>query len=194
MKGIKGRDKRGLNVTSSNEKAVRILDSRTFEAVGEGDAVLTVEYGGFKKNINVTVKKSNRKLTQMHFYPAYENRSRVMTEGSKTQLTLLARYDDGYVEEVTKVAEMVSANPKVAGIEFENGEMYLVGNGVGETVIKVSYKDFKFEEKIKVDKRVEELLINKSQINLKEGAKETIVVKAKYNDGEKDVTDQTTFG
>ncbi|MBM6644520.1 choice-of-anchor L domain-containing protein [Bacillus sp. RIT 809] len=191
--GLKEEIRGGLNVTSSNEKVVRILDLRTFEAVGEGEAVLTVEYGGFKKNINVTVKKSNRKLTQMHFYPAYENRSRVMTEGSKTQLTLLARYDDGYVEEVTRVAEMVSANPEVAGIEFENEEMYLIGKGVGETVIKVSYKDFKFEEKIKVEKRVEELLINKNQINLKEGVKEKIVVKAKYNDGEKDVTDQTNF-
>ena len=40
---------------------------------------------------------------------------------------------------------------------------------------------------------MKEVVTNKNQLTLKEGAKDNIVVKAKYDNSEKDVTDQSSF-
>ncbi|EOQ33372.1 TPA: choice-of-anchor L domain-containing protein [Bacillus cereus] len=178
----------GFNVTSSNENVVRMLDARTFEAVSEGEAVLTVEYGGIKKTVNVTVKKSDRKLTRIHANPSINP---VVIEGESYPFTVIASYDDRYYEDVTKLSEISVDNKDIA--ELMNGSMYLKGKKEGETKVKVTYEGLTIEGTIKVEKQLKEVVINKEQLILKEGSKDKIVVKAKYDNSEKDVTDQSSL-
>lgn len=63
----------------------------------------------------------------------------------------------------------------------------------GKTTLKVTYKGITLEETIVVEKRLKGVELNKNQITLKEGAIDKIVLKAKFDNSEKDVTDQATF-
>ncbi|KAA0761189.1 choice-of-anchor L domain-containing protein [Bacillus sp. SH5-2] len=185
---IEDMDMNGVQLTSSDESVVRVHYAGKFQAVKEGNVVLTVEYGGIKKNVNVTVKKSDRKLTGINVYPNYYQ---VLIEGEQRPVYVVAMYDDGYTEYVTKESELAIADTEIAELNRES--LYLIGKKAGETTIKATYKGITVEETVVVEKQFKEIELNKNQINLKEGAKDKIVVKAKYIDGEKDVTDQANF-
>ncbi|WP_439019958.1 choice-of-anchor L domain-containing protein [Bacillus thuringiensis] len=179
-----------LKLTSSNENVARIIDSNRFRAVNEGDAVITVEYGGITKKVNVTVKKSDRKLKGIYVSP-----SMVVIEGESYPFIVTASYDDGYHEDVTKSSEISVDNKDIA--ELINGSMYgsmyVKGKKEGETKVTVTYEGLTIEGKVTVEKQLKEVVTDKNQLTLKEGSKDKIVVKAKYDNSEKDITDQVNF-
>ncbi len=181
-----------IKLTSSDENVVRIIDSNQFQAINEGKAVITVEYGGIKKTVNVTVKKSDRKLKEIQVHPSINP---ILTEGVSYPFTVVASYDDGYAEDVTKLSEIFVTNKDIAELinDSKYGLMYLKGKKEGETKVKVTYGGLTIEGTIKVEKQLKEVVIDKNQLTLKEGSKDKIVVKAKYDNSEKDVTDQSSF-
>ncbi|WP_088231200.1 choice-of-anchor L domain-containing protein [Bacillus cereus] len=179
-----------VKLSSSDENVARIIGFNSFRAVNEGEATITVEYGGIKKTAKVTVKKSNRKLKEIHVSP-----SMVVIEGESYPFSVIASYDDGYHEDVTKSSEISVANKDI--VELINGSMYgsmyLKGKKEGETKVKATYEGLTIEGTVTVEKQLKEIVIDKQQLTLKEGTKDKIVVKAKYDNSEKDVTDQVSF-
>ncbi|MBJ8115055.1 MULTISPECIES: choice-of-anchor L domain-containing protein [Bacillus] len=183
---IENMDMNGVKLTSSDESVVRIHYAGKFQAVKEGNVVLTVEYGGIKKSVNVTVKKSERKLTVINVYP---NNNQILLEGEQRPIYVVAMYDDGYTEYVTNESELIITDPEIV----ELNQMHVTAKKEGKTTLKVTYKGITLEETIVVEKRLKGVELNKNQITLKEGAIDKIVLKAKYDNSEKDVTDQATF-
>lgn len=179
-----------VKLSSSDENVARIIGFNSFRAVNEGEATITVEYGGIKKTAKVTVKKSNRKLKEIHVSP-----SMVVIEGESYPFSVIASYDDGYHEDVTKSSEISVANKDI--VELINGSMYgsmyLKGKKEGETKVKATYEGLTIEGTVTVEKQLKEIVTDKQQLTLKEGTKDKIVVKAKYDNSEKDVTDQVSF-
>ncbi|MCC2472410.1 choice-of-anchor L domain-containing protein [Bacillus pacificus] len=177
-----------LKLTSLDEKVVRILDGRTFQAVDVGSTTIVVEYGGIKKNINVTVKKPNLNIKEIRLSPNYIP---TIVEGDRYPFSVGAIYEDGRAKDITDESEIISTNPEV--LEIDRDYRDLKGKKAGETTLVVTYKDFKIEKKITVEQQLKEVLINKNQFILKEGAKDKLVVKAKYDNSEKDITEQVSF-
>ncbi|MEX0377357.1 choice-of-anchor L domain-containing protein [Bacillus sp. S4] len=179
----------GVQMISSNEDVVKIRDNRTLEAVGVGNAAVTVEYAGIKKVLNINVKESNRKVVKLNFY--HSNYS-YLSVGEQTDYWVQAQYDNGSWTTLDhKSIQMVSTNPEV--LELGKDNAYLLGKKEGQSTLKITYKDYTTEVLVEVKEKEKEVVVNKNQFTLKEGTKDKIVVKAKYNDGEKDVTDQTDF-
>ncbi|WP_410981184.1 choice-of-anchor L domain-containing protein [Bacillus pacificus] len=186
--GLMERMRGKIKLISSDEDVVRIIEDNRFQAVSEGKAVITVEYGGITKKVNVTVGKSNRKLKEINVYPSINP---VVIEGESNPFTVVSSYDDGYSEDITRLSKIVFANTEVA--ELSNDSMYVKGKKEGETKVKVTYEGLTIEGIVTVEKQLKEVVTNKNQLTLKEGAKDNIVVKAKYDNSEKDVTDQSSF-
>ena len=138
MESITGK----VKLSSSDENVARIIGFNSFRAVNEGEATITVEYGGIKKTAKVTVKKSNRKLKEIHVSP-----SMVVIEGESYPFSVIASYDDGYHEDVTKSSEISVANKDI--VELINGSMYgsmyLKGKKEGETKVKATYEGLTIE-------------------------------------------------
>ncbi|GAB6614993.1 MULTISPECIES: choice-of-anchor L domain-containing protein [Bacillus] len=181
-----------LKLTSSDENVVRIIGFNSFRAVNEGEATITVEYGGIKKTVNVTVKKSNRILKGINISP---NINWVVIEGESYPFSVRSFYDDGYNENITRLSEIVIDNKDIA--ELTNDSMYdsvyVNGKKEGETKIKVTYEGLTLEGTVTVEKQLKGVVTDKKQLTLKEGTKDKIVVKAQYDNSEKDVTDQVSF-
>ncbi|HGH7179592.1 hypothetical protein DXB51_21775 [Bacillus cereus] len=181
-----------VKLTSSDENVARIIGFNSFRAVNEGEAVITVEYGGIKKTAKVTVKKSNRKLKEIYVTPTINP---VVIEGENYHFAVVASYDDWYREDVTGKSEISVANKDIAELINDSmyGSMYVKGKKEGETKVKVNYEGLTIEGTVKVEKQLKEVVTDKNQLTLKEGSKDKIVVKAKYDNSEKDITDQVSF-
>lgn len=181
-----------LKLMSSDENVVSIIGFNSFRAVNEGEATITVEYGGIKKTVKVTVKKSNRKLKEINISP---NINWVVIEGESYPLSVRSFYDDGYAEDITRLSEIVIDNKDIAELTNAsmNGSIYVKGKKEGETKIKVTYEGLTLDGTVTVEKQLKEVVADKNQLKVKEGSKDKIVIKAKYDNGEKDVTDQVSF-
>lgn len=181
-----------LKLVSSDENVVSIIGFNSFRAVNEGEATITVEYGGIKKTVKVTVKKSNRKLKEINISP---NINWVVIEGESYPLSVRSFYDDGYAEDITRLSEIVIDNKDIAELTNAsmNGSIYVKGKKEGETKIKVTYEGLTLDGTVTVEKQLKEVVADKNQLKVKEGSKDKIVIKAKYDNGEKDVTDQVSF-
>ncbi|MEI4830231.1 choice-of-anchor L domain-containing protein [Bacillus sp. FJAT-53711] len=175
----------GVKLTSSDEKIVRVLYDLTFEAVSAGEATITVEYEGIKKEITVKVEKDDSKIKGIDSNIKYD-RIRV---GEPFEYYIYANYDNGRGQDVTSKAKVESLHPDI--IEVDKQGHALIGKKKGKATLKITYKDFTEEVTVEVKERVKELVISKSQFELKEHATDTFTVTAKYESGEEeDVTNQ----
>lgn len=119
----------------------------------------------------------------------------VVIEGESYPLSVRSFYDDGYAEDITRLSEIVIDNKDIAELTNAsmNGSIYVKGKKEGETKIKVTYEGLTLDGTVTVEKQLKEVVADKNQLKVKEGSKDKIVIKAKYDNGEKDVTDQVSF-
>ncbi|MES5954456.1 choice-of-anchor L domain-containing protein [Bacillus fungorum] len=177
----------GVKIISSDENIIQVKEGRILEATGTGVATITIEYAGIKKTIEINVKESNSKIVGLNFY--YYNELFV---GDVTSYSVQAQYDDGLWRTLNlKNIQITSSDQEV--LEIDKNNLYLKAKKEGQSTLRITYKDYTTEVLVKVKEKEKEILLNKDKFIIKEGAKEELVVKAKYENREEDITNQVSF-
>ncbi|WP_212935903.1 choice-of-anchor L domain-containing protein [Bacillus hominis] len=177
----------GVQIISSDENIIQVKDGRILEAIGPGVATITIQYAGIKKTLDINVKESNSKIVGLNLY--YSNELLV---GETTSYWVQAQYDNGLWKTLNpKDIQIISSNQEVLEIGKDN--LYLNGKKEGQSILKITYKNYTTEMLVKVKEKEKEIVLNKDRFTIKEGAKDNIVVKAKYENREEDITNQVSF-
>ncbi|MGO0062900.1 beta strand repeat-containing protein [Brevibacillus fluminis] len=152
----------------------------------EGEARVTISYGGLSRELLVVVGK--KQLNELKL-PAEQLQ---LESGETAQLKSLAIWSDEEEQDVSESAIWSSSDETV--VEVEQGK--LIAHEPGKATITVSYGDKKASIEVEsMDARkVRRITADRSSLNLKEGTTRQLTLTATYTDGTKSaVTDKAEW-
>lgn len=146
-----------------------------------GQATITAKYGGKSMTMKVEVDIPNV-ITP-------DKKAVSLPIGGVQSITLTSSYPDGHTEDITSKAEWSTASSAIA--EVRNG--VITGVSTGATTITAKYGTRTAIIQVSVGV-MDSLTASKTQLLMKQGSSENVVVTAKYADGStKDVTKEATW-
>ncbi|QRG70335.1 Ig-like domain-containing protein [Brevibacillus choshinensis] len=128
--------------TSSNEKIAKVSDTGKVEAVGFGYTWIRANYGGSQLSVRLIVIKDKPDLKAL----TASSRTVRIGEGDSEQVTLTAVFEDGSKKDVTRDAEWISDNSRIA----EVSEGTVTGIMAGNTTITANYDKKKVKVKVSI--------------------------------------------
>ncbi|MCZ8522845.1 S-layer homology domain-containing protein [Paenibacillus caseinilyticus] len=177
----------GIKYASSRPSVVSVSSKGVLTARAEGEAVITVSYGGISTQVELTVGPLRELQSIGVDAPAQ------LAIGDVKELTASALYSDGSTEELNSGVTFASSNPAVASVT-SRGTLRAVA--LGQTDLTVTYGGKSITAHITVGDShttLDSLSVD-VPANLYRGQSYSLTVTAYYADGtSQDVTDEATF-
>lgn len=166
--------------TTSNSAFATVNDG-VITAVERGEVTITAKYG--KKSVKIVV--SVGKLDTL----TISEKTLVMKEDDRKQLTLIAKYKDGTTKDVTDTAEWSTSSATIA--EVSNGLVTAVGTGKATIAAKFGEKVVTTSAQIEV---ADKLTATYRSLIMQKGQSLQVGLTATYADGTtEDVTGKATW-
>lgn len=168
---------------SSNEDVVKIDNSAVavglLSALSEGEANIIAVMGDV--NVSVPLTVTNAEVISINLTPS----SVAIAEGSSTQLTAIANFSDGTVQDVTGFAFWSISNTDIATLEYGQDRKGLVqARSAGSTEIIAAYKGESASAKLDVSAAVlTSVSIDTPDISIAKGTSVKLTVTGHYSDG-----------
>ncbi|AEI42092.1 S-layer homology domain-containing protein [Paenibacillus mucilaginosus] len=177
----------GVKYASFRPSVVSVSSKGVLTARTEGEAVITVSYGGISTKVELTAGAA-RELQSIGVDAPGQ-----LVVGDVQELTVTAVYSDGSTEELGSGVTFTSSDPAVASISSKGVLRALTE---GQTVLTVSYGGKSTTADLTVGDAhttLDSLSVD-VPANLYRGQSYSLTVTAYYADGtSKDVTDEATF-
>lgn len=163
------------NWTTSNASFATVHDG-TIVAIDRGEATITAQYG--KRSVKITV--SVGALDSL----AISEKTLVMKEDGRQQLTVTAKYKDGTIKDVTDDAEWTSSSAAVA--EVSRGMVSAISSGKATITAKFGEKSISATAQVEL---ADKLTASHRSVILRKGNSAQVTLTATYSDGtSEDVT------
>ncbi|GAA3402790.1 Ig domain-containing protein [Paenibacillus hodogayensis] len=166
--------------TTSNAAFATVVDG-TITAVDRGEATITAKYGSKTVKISVSVGALDT-LT-------ISEKTLVMKEDERKQLTVTAKYKDGTIKDVTDTAEWSSSSAAVA--EVSRGVVTALSSGKATITAKFGEKSVTAAAQVEL---ADKLTASHRSVVMRKGQSEQVTLTATYSDGTtEDVTSKTNW-
>ncbi len=172
------------SIKSSNPGIITVSGS-LIKALDSGTAILTIEYGGIVKTVDMVVTLPVTKLVADTTYLGLENGD----SGNTGTLKLTATYIDNTSANVTDLARWSTSNANIATVN--NGEITAVGKG--NATITGTYGGLSVRIEVKVTLPIVRLDVSPGNVALTKGRTQTITVTAVSNGLSEDVSRYATI-
>lgn len=166
--------------TTSNSEFAAVEDG-VITAKARGEVTVTAKYG--KKTVKISV--SVGKLDTL----TISDKTLVMKEGDRKQLTVLAKYKDGTIDDVTESAEWTTSSATIA----EVSEGLVTGIATGKATITAKFGEKLVTSSAQIEV-ADKLTATYRSLIMQKGQSLQVGVTATYGDGTtEDVTDKATW-
>lgn len=164
----------------SNDSVATVANGE-ITGLQSGSAVITAKYGGLSVTVQVNVDIAKR------IDP--DTASFSLKTGEERQIKLMAKFNDGTVQDVAPYAEWSTSNAQVADVL----KGMITAYGSGEAEITASYGTATAKIKVAVE-MAKRITLSETDVFIQEGETKAITVKATFEDGTaEDVTADTKW-
>lgn len=155
--------------TTSNAAFATVVDG-AITAVDRGEATITAQYG--KKSVKISVSVGALDTLTI------SEKTLVMKEDERKQLTVTAKYKDGTIKDVTRDAVWTSSSASVA--EVSGGVVTAVSSGKATITAKFGEKSASASAQVEL---ADKLTASHRSVILRKGETAQVTLTATYSDG-----------
>jgi uncharacterized protein YjdB len=166
--------------TTSNPSFATV-DDGVITAVERGEATITAQYG--KKSVKIAVSVGALDALTI------SEKTAVMKEDDRKQLTVTAKYKDGTIKDVTNDAEWSSSSAAVA--EVSRGLVTAISSGKATITAKFGEKSVTAQAQVEL---ADKLTASHRSVIMRKGQDAQVTITATYSDGTtEDVTSKVAW-
>lgn len=163
-------DVTGKATWTTSNASFATVDDGTIVAVDRGEATITAKYG--KKSVKVTVSVGALDTLSI------SEKTLVMKEDDRKQLTVTAKYKDGTIKDVTDDAEWTSSSTAIA--EVSDGLVTAWSSGKATLTAKFGEKSVTAAAQVEL---ADKLSASHRSVILRKGQNAQVTLTATYSDG-----------